>query len=105
MRTQGRFSLFQGVVARHEGATVLLSGKTWRRLLASKDVVSFIAQLFDPSNDKIRRITYFIFSATKVISSSAAFPAAQSSPVCSKRSMTACGAECALASKDSLLRS
>src|SRR5262245_42256874 len=86
-------------------STVLLTGKTWRRILASKGTVSFIAQLFNPSNDKIRRISYFIFKATKVISSSAALPAAQSSPVCSKRSMTACGSACAFASNDSLLRS
>jgi hypothetical protein len=105
MRTQGAFSLFQGVAARHVGSTVLLAGKTWRQILVYKDVVSFIAQSSNPSNDKNRRITYFIFNATKVISSSAALPAAQSSPVSSKRSMTACGAECALASNDSLLRS
>ena len=110
MRTQGAFSLFQGAAARHEGPQYCLLARLGASLLplhflASKDVVSFIAQLFNPSNDKIRRITYFIFKATKVISSSAALPAAQSSPVCSKRSMTACGAACALASNDSLLRS
>src|SRR5215475_9111729 len=109
----GDFSLFRCgkdfhlfcFVSHLEVSTVSLTGKTWRQILASKGVVSLIAQLFNPSNDKIQRITYFIFKATKVISSSAALPAAQSSPVCSKRSMTAYGAACALASNDSLLRS
>src|SRR5262249_2279586 len=109
----GDFSLFRCgkdfhlfcFVSHLEVSTVLLTGKTWRQLLASKHAVSLIAQSSSLSNNKIRRITYFIFMATKVISSSAALPAAQSSPVCSKRSRTACGAPCALASNDSLLRS
>src|SRR5262245_6950679 len=93
----GDFSLFRRgkefhlfcFVSHLEVSAILLNGKTWRWLLASKPGVSFIAQSSDPSNSKFRRFAYFIFNATKVISSAAALPAAQSSPVCSKRSMTA----------------
>src|SRR5262245_14711304 len=71
----GDFPFFRGgkdfhlfcFVSHLEVSTVLLIGKTWRQLLASKHAVSLIAQSPSLSNKKIRTITYFMFKATKVI--------------------------------------